>query len=62
MEHTKKLEELNAETLKKLEEYMQAKGAAGSEHHDTINTAKEKWQTAWNEFLETLLVLERLEI
>ena len=62
MEHKKRLEELNDETLKKLEEYMQAKGSTGSEHHDTINTAKEKWQAAWNEFLETLTVLERLEI
>jgi hypothetical protein len=62
MEHTKRLEELNAETLKKLEEYMQAKGSGGNEHHDKINTAKDKWQAAWNEFLETLVVLEKLEI
>jgi ribosomal protein L11 methylase PrmA len=62
MEHTKQLEELNKETLAKLEDYIKTKGEAGTEHHEKINTAKEKWQTAWNEFLETLTVLERLEI
>ena len=62
MEHKKRLEELNKEALEKLDAYLIAKGEAGTEHHEKINTAKEKWQTAWNEFLETLLVLERLEI
>jgi hypothetical protein len=62
MENTKQLEELNNETLKKLEEYMKTKGSENTEHHDKIETAKDKWQIAWNEFLETLLVLEKLEI
>ena len=62
MEHTKRLEELNKETLEKLEEYMKAKGTATGEHHETIGAAKDKWQSAWAEFLETLLVLEKLEI
>ncbi|MBP6023320.1 hypothetical protein [Ferruginibacter sp.] len=62
MEHKKHLEALNKEALEKLEEYIKTKGEAGSGHHEKINTAKEKWQQAWNEFLETLLVLEKLEI
>jgi len=62
MEHTKRLEELNKEALEKLEAYMKTKGDAGAEHHEKISTAKDKWQAAWNEFLETLLVLEKLEI
>ena len=62
MENKKSLEELNKEALEKFDAYMKAKGAAGAEHHEKINAAKDKWQTAWNEFLETLLVLERLEI
>jgi len=62
MEHKKRLEELNKEALEKLDAYMKAKGAAGAEHHEKINSAKDKWQAAWNEFLESLLVLERLEI
>lgn len=62
MEHTKRMEELNKEALEKLEEYMKAKGASAEEHKEKISSAKDKWQAAWNEFLETLLVLERLEI
>lgn len=62
MEHKKQLEALNKEALEKLEDYIKTKGEAGAEHHEKINTAREKWQQAWNEFLETLLVLEKLEI
>jgi hypothetical protein len=62
MENKKKLEELNKEALNKLEEYINSKGPVTDEHQEKIGTAKEKWQAAWNEFLETLMVLERLEI
>lgn len=62
MEHKKRLEELNKEALDKLDEYVKLKGPAAEEHHEKIGAAKEKWQAAWNEFLETLVVLERLEI
>jgi hypothetical protein len=62
MEPTKRLEELNKEALEKLEEYIKTKGGAAGEHQEKIDIAKDKWQTAWNEFLETLLVLEKLEI
>jgi hypothetical protein len=62
MEHAKRLEELNKEALAKMEEYLKAKGEAGAGHHENISKAKDKWQAAWNEFLETLLVLEKLEI
>ncbi len=62
MEHKEHLEALNKEALEKLDDYIKTKGEAGAEHHEKINTAKEKWQKAWNEFLETLLVLEKLEI
>ncbi len=61
MEQRKQLEELNAETLKKLEEYMRTKQMK-DEHKQQIKTAQDKWQASWNEFLEALLVLERLEI
>jgi ribosomal protein S13 len=62
MEHTKRLEELNKEQLEKLDEYIKTKGKAADEHQEKIDSAKEKWQAAWNEFLETLMVLEKLEI
>ncbi|MFT3912372.1 MAG: hypothetical protein QM737_23295 [Ferruginibacter sp.] len=62
MENKKHLDELNKGTLKKLEAYMKTKGPAINEHQEKINAAKDKWQSAWNEFLETLLVLEKIEI
>ena len=62
METKKRLEELNTESLQKLDEYMKTKGEAGAEHHEKINEAKAKWQQAWNEFLEALLILEKIEI
>ena len=62
MEHKKSLEELNKEALEKLDDYVKSKGAAAEEHHEIIGAAKDKWQAAWNEFLEKLVVLERIEI
>lgn len=62
MEHTKRLEELNKEVLAKLDEYIKARGEVTDEHNEKIGTAKDKWQSAWNEFLETLIVLQKVEI
>ena len=62
MKNKEQLDELNKETLKKLEAYMKTKGPASDEHQEKIMAAKDKWQSAWNEFLETLLVLEKIEI
>ena len=62
MDAKNQFEALNKETLKKLEDYMEAKKSAGNVHSQKIDSAKEKWQIAWNEFLETLLTLEKLEI
>ena len=62
MEHTKRLEELNKEILEKLDEYIKARGEVAEEHTEKIGTAKEKWQSAWNEFLETMVVLQKVEI
>lgn len=62
MEQKKHLEEINKEALKKIEELIQSKGETSAEHKEKVAAAKDKWQTAWNEFLETLVVLEKLEI
>jgi hypothetical protein len=62
MKHKKHLEKLNKQALEKTDEYIKSKGVSADKHHKKIKTAKDKWQAAWNEFLETLLVLEKLEI
>lgn len=62
MDDKNKLEELNKEALEKLENYMKEKGTSGSEEHEKVHSAKEEWQLAWNKLMETLLVLEKLEI
>jgi len=62
MEHKKKLEELNKESLQKLEEYLKTKETSIGEDHERVHKAKEEWQVAWNKLMEALMVLERLEI
>jgi len=62
MEHKKRLEELNRESLQKLEEYMKTKQKLTEDHHETLEKAKEEWQVAWNKLMQALMVLERLEI
>ena len=62
MDHKNKLEELNKEALEKLENYMKEEGSAGSDEHNKIHSAKDEWQVAWNKLMETLMVLEKLEI
>ncbi len=62
MEHKKRLEELNNESLQKLEEYLKTKETLLDQNHENVHKAKEEWQIAWNKLMETLMVLERLEI
>lgn len=62
MEQKNKLAELNKEALENLENYMKEKGGAATEEHQKVHTAKEEWQLAWNKLMETILVLEKLEI
>lgn len=62
MEHKKRLEELNKESLQKFNEYIKAKKELKKEDHDKLHRAKDDWQAAWAKLMEALLVLERLEI
>ena len=62
MEHKKKLEELNKESLKKFEEWVNAKGKLKEEDHFKLHQAKDDWQAAWSKFMEALMMLERLEL
>jgi hypothetical protein len=56
------LEELNKESLKKLEEFVEKKGPLKQEHHEELHKAKDEWQAAWIKLREVLMVLERLEL
>lgn len=62
MEHANKLEELNKESLQKLEDYLKTKGTLKEEHHEQLHKAKDEWQVAWSKLMETLIILERIEI
>lgn len=62
MEQRKKLDELNKELLENFDAYLKTKGELKQEDHEKVNKAKEEWQIAWNKVVETLMVLERLEI
>ena len=62
MEHKNKLEELNKESLAKLEEYVKTKEGLKEEDHEKLHQAKEEWQGSWNKLMEVLMMLERLEI
>jgi hypothetical protein len=61
MEHRKKIEELNKESLQKFEEYIKSKDLK-KEDHEKLHQAKDEWQVAWNKLLEALMILERIEI
>jgi hypothetical protein len=62
MDHKQQLEHLNAETLKQFEDYLKSKGELMEDEHLKVVKAREDWQKAWNKFMETLIVMERLEI
>lgn len=62
MEHTKKLGELNKESLEKLDDYLKEKNALKEDDHAKLHQAKEEWQVAWNKLMEVLMALEHIEI
>lgn len=62
MDHKEKLSELHKAAHEKLEEYLKSKGELKQEDHEKVHAARDEWAVAWNKLMETLLVLERLEI
>jgi len=62
MEHKKILEDLNKQSLEKIEAYLKSKGTLKQEHHEKINEAKAKWQNSWSDFMDALMYLERIEL
>jgi len=55
------LEKAHQQSLKQYEDYISKKKVA-KEDDEKIKQAKNEWEVAWNKLMETLLVLERLEI
>lgn len=62
MDHKQKLQDLNTETIRQFEEFLKSKGQLKNDEHLKVVKAREDWQTAWNKFMETLMVLDKLEL
>ena len=62
MKHKKSLEELNKQSLAKIDAYLKTKKHLKNEHHEKIDQAKKIWQSSWSEFMHMLFYLETLEI
>jgi hypothetical protein len=60
--HKKQMEALHSKATAKFDEYLSAKKDFKKEEHKKLLQQKDKWQSSWNELMETMLVLERLEI
>jgi hypothetical protein len=63
MASKEELDALHQEYLAKVNELLNRKrGEEETGDDDKITKVKDDWQMAWNKLMETLLVLERLEI
>ena len=62
MTHKEELDELHKKSLSKFDEYLENKSGKFTEEHEKLLQEKSEWQLAWNKLMETMLVLERLEI
>lgn len=62
MEHKKTLEELNKQSLDKIDDFLKTKAGLKEDDHEKIKEARQKWQSSWSEFMDILMYLETLEI
>ena len=62
MKDKKKLTELHAKSLKKVDEYIKTKGKLKKAQHTKVHAAKNEWDASWNKMMEMMLMLEKLEI
>lgn len=62
MTQKEELDELHKKSLSKFNEYLENKPGTSAEEHEKILQQKNEWQLAWNKLMETMLILERLEI
>jgi hypothetical protein len=61
-DHHKELKELQDKSIAKFNEYISSKKTLKKGTHEKLQQQRDKWQDAWNELMETLLTLERIEI
>jgi hypothetical protein len=61
-DHQKELKELHNKSIDKFNEYISSKKTLKKDDHKKLQLQRDKWQNAWNEMMETLLTLERIEI
>jgi len=61
-DHQKELKELHTRSIDKFNEYLSSKKTLKKEDHQKLQQQRDKWHEAWNELMETLLTLERIEI
>jgi hypothetical protein len=62
MTYKEELEELHTKSLSKFAEYLEKKTTIAQEENEKLLQQKTEWEQAWNKLMETILVLERLEI
>ncbi|MGC4101970.1 hypothetical protein [Ferruginibacter sp.] len=60
MGYKEELEEMHQRSLLKVEHFINKK--AEEEDHEKLHQLKKEWDVAWAKLMETLLVLERIEI
>ncbi|MES2431877.1 MAG: hypothetical protein V4556_13165 [Bacteroidota bacterium] len=62
MSHKEELEEMHRLSQEKFQHYLDLKKEISKEDHEKIHQLRSDWDVAWNKLMETLLMLERLEI
>ncbi|HTB51132.1 MAG TPA: hypothetical protein VK718_00035 [Ferruginibacter sp.] len=61
-QHKNKLTDLHKESLDRLERYVGSNELLAPTDKQKIQAAKNDWQNAWNNLMEALLILEKIEI
>ena len=64
MTQQEEIEALHRQSLLKVDDLISRKKEISTlkDDHEKLDQLKSEWQLAWNKLMETLLVLERLEI
>jgi len=60
MTYKEELEQMHKRSLLQVEHFINKK--SDKDDHEHLHQLKTDWEAAWNKLMETLLVLERLEI